>query len=147
MGAYIGENNKARKIKGAYIGVDGVARKIKKAYIGVDGIAYEVGFGPAMVTITITGSGNGVASLAINGERYYESATIEVPVGTIVQCYTSIESSSDRGSAYLSINGVKTYHETCNGIYPEYVVVGNATINLNYAYGKDKYGYIEITEE
>lgn len=100
-----------------------------------------------MATVTITGSGNGVADIVINGEWYNESATIEVPVGTIVQCYTSIESASDGGSAYLSINGVKTYHNTCDGLYPEYVVTGNVTINIGYAYGKDKYGYVEITEQ
>ena len=37
--AYIGIDNKARKVKKMYIGVDGVARKIKKAYIGVGGVA------------------------------------------------------------------------------------------------------------
>ena len=37
--AYIGIDNKARKVKKMYIGVGGVARKIKKAYIGVGGVA------------------------------------------------------------------------------------------------------------
>lgn len=137
----------AYEISGGKALVGGTAYSIDKGKTLVGGTAYEVGFGPPMVTITITGSGNGVADIVINGEWYNESATIEVPVGTIVQCYTSVESASDSGLAYLSINGVKTYHNTCDGMYPEYVVVGNATINCNYAYGKDKYGYIEITEE
>ena len=41
-GAYIGVDNKARKVKKMYVGVDGVARKIKKAYIGVDGVAQQI---------------------------------------------------------------------------------------------------------
>lgn len=38
-GAYVGVNNKARKIKKGYVGVNGKARKIKKVYIGVGGVA------------------------------------------------------------------------------------------------------------
>jgi hypothetical protein len=39
-GAYIGVDDKARKIKGGYIGIDGKARKIKKGYIGdANGVA------------------------------------------------------------------------------------------------------------
>lgn len=38
-GAYIGIDNKARKINGCFIGVDNVARKVKKIYVGVDGVA------------------------------------------------------------------------------------------------------------
>lgn len=37
--AYIGVNNKARKVTDAYVGFNGKARKVKKAYIGVDGVA------------------------------------------------------------------------------------------------------------
>ena len=37
--AYIGVDNKARKISKGYIGVDGVAREISKGYVGVNGVA------------------------------------------------------------------------------------------------------------
>lgn len=37
--AYIGVDNKARKVKKIYIGVNNIARKVKKAYIGIGGVA------------------------------------------------------------------------------------------------------------
>lgn len=37
--AYIGIDDKSRKVKKMYIGVEGVARKVKKGYIGVNGVA------------------------------------------------------------------------------------------------------------
>lgn len=37
--AYVGVDNKAKKIKNIYVGVDDKARKVKKAYIGVNGVA------------------------------------------------------------------------------------------------------------
>lgn len=37
--AYVGIDNKARKVKYIYVGVDGKARKVKKGYIGVGGVA------------------------------------------------------------------------------------------------------------
>lgn len=99
-----------------------------------------------MATLTLTITDTNVSSVYVNGEEVEESMTMEVPVGTIVECYTSVESSSDRNLAYLSINGVKTYHSEGDGFYPDYIVVGDATINCGYEYGSDKYGYIEITE-
>ena len=33
--AYVGVNNKAKKIKNIYVGIDNKARKVKSAYIGV----------------------------------------------------------------------------------------------------------------
>ena len=33
--AYVGVDNKAKKIKNIYVGIDNKARKVKKAYVGV----------------------------------------------------------------------------------------------------------------
>ena len=37
--AYVGVDNKAKKIKNIYVGIDDKARKVKKVYIGVNGVA------------------------------------------------------------------------------------------------------------
>lgn len=37
--AYIGIENKPRKIRQIYIGIDNISHRVKKAYIGVGGIA------------------------------------------------------------------------------------------------------------
>lgn len=39
LGAYIGANGTAQKIKSLYIGVNGIARRVLKGYIGVNGVA------------------------------------------------------------------------------------------------------------
>lgn len=39
--AYVGVEDKARKIKKMYVGSNAVARKIKKGYVGVDGVARQ----------------------------------------------------------------------------------------------------------
>lgn len=100
----------------------------------------------ATVTFIILDTSN--ASVWIDDkDRVGESMTVELPIGTIIQCYTGVESSADRSNAYLSINGVKTYHSENDGFYPAYIVSVNVTIEVGCKYGSDKYGYIEITEQ
>lgn len=164
MGAYIGENNKARKIKGAYIGVDGVARKIKKAYIGVDGIAYEVGFDNGMRKITITcdydGSNNGSVIVSVGDFSYYDSGscyvedwgtwtsptTIEVPIGTPISF--SVERNISKAEVIL--NGTVVFEEYSDyaSWYEEYTVTKNVTIAMTEGYyGQAKKYTLTITEE
>ena len=144
MGAYIGENNKARKIKGAYIGVDGVARKIKKAYIGVDGTAYEVGFvTDPVITIIFDlasyeafGSTNYRCGNVKIGDTTYnanysinngiDQCTLTLPVGTIIGCITRANGTGYAGE--VRINGETVFSGGYN-IY-EYTVTTNATIVL-----------------
>ena len=40
-GAYVGVDDKARKLKSIYVGVDSVARKVKSGYVGVNGVARQ----------------------------------------------------------------------------------------------------------
>lgn len=127
-----------------------VVDELAKAGTYTDTLTFTVSVedaGVEMAILTLQILDTSVSGVYINGEEYTESTTIEVPVGTVVECMTSVESSNDRNNAYLSINGVKSYHSEGDGFYPEYVVVGNATIISGAKYGSDKYGYIEITEQ
>lgn len=144
MGAYIGENNKARKIKGAYIGVDGVARKIKKAYIGVNGVAYEVGFAPAMVILTIaedmrvygtytslhirytTPDGvEGMLETNENGTYKILKGSYEFPIGTTIRIES--EYMDSRIYQYLYLNGMRVA-ESDNYYSYEYTLTTNTVI-------------------
>lgn len=127
-----------------------VVDELAKAGTYTDTLTFTVSVedaGVEMAILTLQILDTSVSGVYINGDEYTESTTIEVPVGTVVECMTSVESSNDRNNAYLSINGVKSYHSEGDGFYPEYVVVGNATIISGAKYGSDKYGYIEITEQ
>ena len=76
------------------ISANGTAVALDAIIVG--GMAYEVGFGPAIVTITITGNMyasavNKMGYVKINGIEYGRTGSettevIEIPVGTVITC-------------------------------------------------------------
>ena len=74
----------------------------------IDGTVYEVGF-VKMVTVTITGSGSNNCSVTIEGTTYTSTTTLEVPAGTIIDCYTwfSYCSGCKSGNGAIYLNGSK----------------------------------------
>lgn len=165
MGAYIGENNKARKIKGAYIGVDGVARKIKKAYIGVNGIAREVGFASDTVILTIATSTNnselvvydtytslhityetpegvwGTLETEENGKYIIPVGDYEFPIGTTIRIES--EYMDSKIYQYLYLNGTKV-EESDNYFSYEHTLTTNTVITETQR--SYQYTQIDITE-
>ena len=116
----------------------------------VGGTAYEVGFGPAMATITLPngavtrfGSGSRERTLSVRGDGITGDPS-EVPVGTFITCMIS---GGDYDSAYIVLNGTTVASgeiSNVKSVYYVYTVTGNATITLTqegYSY------YIRITEQ
>ena len=144
----------AYEVSGGKTLVGGTAYSIKNGKTLVGGTVYEVGFAPDTVTITITGSsGEYYVSVGIDGTTYWSATTIEVPVGTVVECWVN---SDDRYylKASVSVNGeeVASSLEQDVPITYLYTVTCNTTINLNDDYrsnsmAKGYSGTITITEE
>lgn len=122
----------------------------------VGGTAYEVGFGPSTAIVTITGySSEYYVSVSIDGTKYYSATTIEVPIGTVVECSAYTDDPVYLGAA-IYVNGEKVANSSDypykNLVTYSYTVTCNATINLieEYRGSWSPYGYftrIEITEE
>lgn len=102
----------------------------------VGGTAYEVGFAPDTVTITITGSsGEGYGSVSIDGTTYWSATTIEVPIGTVVECYVNSDDVYYLASKVI-VNGamVASTALVFQPVYYSYTVTCNTTINISEIY-------------
>ena len=101
-----------------------------------------------MATVAITVDGNGSkAWLEINGSEYYEEQTLELPVGTVIECTvsTSVMSMGGDRTSYIILNGEEVYAGT--GTTYMYTVTRNCTIRLeDHQSSGDSWGYIYITE-
>ena len=144
----------AYEISGGKTLIGGTAYSIKNGKTLVGGTVYEVGFGPAMVTIKITGgSGEYNATVTIDGTTYVSETTIEVPIGTVIECYVNSTSVGAKTS-YVLVNGervAETYYDK-NPLTYLYTVTCNATIDIQDTYFSNSldsgyYGVITITEE
>lgn len=146
----------AYEIDGGKAMVDGTVYEIDKGTTIVDGTAYEVGFGPSTAIVTITGySGEYYVGVSIDGTEYHSATTIEVPIGTVVECSAYTDDPVYLGAA-IYVNGEKVANSSDyphkNPVTYSYTVTCNATINLieEYRGSFSPYGYrtrIEITEE
>ena len=115
------------------ISANGVAVELSAVIVG--GTAYEVGFGPAMVMVTITVDGDGTyAFLDIGGSEYYEEQTVELPVGTVILCCLY-----GNGEVYLNDN----LYASGSGEW-EYTATKNCAIHLT---DYSSAGRIDITEQ
>ena len=144
----------AYEIKGGKTLVDGTAYSIKSGKTLVDGTAYEVGFAkPVMVTLEGYGSIS-LCYVVINGIQYsYGPTTIEVPSGTIIECYVATESYY-APNAWIEVNGVRVAEsdsQSFSAIY-SHTVTCNIKVHMTEdrtetGYGKFCHGHITITEE
>ena len=126
------------EIGGGKAMVGGAVYDIEKGKTMVSGTVWEIAFAGGTAIVTITGSGYTLATLKINGTTYRQAATLELPVGTVIEC--NIKGTS----TFLELNGsvVATASGNTTTTY-EYIVKGNVTIALNGGTGP----YIKITEE
>jgi hypothetical protein len=148
--------NTTGKVKGDVNDIkDANGNEVPLDAVIVGGTAYEVGFAPPMATITITGySAENYVSVSIDGTKYYSATTIEVPIGTVVECSAYTDDVVYLG-ATIYVNGEKVASSLESYKNPEtylYTVTCNVTINLieEYQGSWSPYGYltrIEITEE
>ena len=138
------------KVKGLADDVKGAIKQIADA---AGNVLWKSG--PSTAIVTITGySGEYYVSVSIDGTKYYSATTIEVPIGTVVECSAYTDDAVYLGAA-IYVNGEKvvssinTYESTVTYLY---TVACNVTINLieEYRGSWSPYGYftrIEITEE
>lgn len=153
--------------------IDGTvyAKNYGKTLVG--GTVYEVGFAKPMALVKIDtyySSENSFWYVTIDGVNHSVSGVFEVPIGTQIYCYTSIDDYDDDGypvnlSAYgISINGTyikaETYNYTVNsdvvitaksGRYGESMVIteipeGYALVNITYAPGQTQYANLRYNE-
>ena len=126
------------EIGGGKAMVGGAVYDIEKGKTMVSGTVWEIAFAGGTAIVTITGSGYTLATLKINGTTYRQAATLELPVGTVIEC--NIKGTS----TFLELNGsvVATASGNTTTTY-EYIVKGNVAIALNGGIGP----YIKITEE
>jgi len=96
-------------------------------------------FAPPMATITITGSGSiSHCNITIDGTKYYNATTVEVPIGTVIICnvYYRKCSCGEEGGSGIYLNNQKaspTYiGSSAYSTFYDYTVTGNATIRLSY---------------
>lgn len=128
----------AYEISGGRVMSGGTAYGIAGGKTMVSGTVWEIAFAGGTAIVTITGSGYTLATLKINGTTYRQAATLELPVGTVIEC--NIKGTS----TFLELNGsvVATASGNTTTTY-EYIVKGNVAIALNGGVGP----YIKITEE
>lgn len=131
-------NGNAYSISGGKAMVGGTVYDISGGKTMVGGTVREIAFAGGTAIVTITGSGYTLATLKINGTTYRQAATLELPVGTVIEC--NIKGTS----TFLELNGsvVATASGNTTTTY-EYIVKGNVAIALNGGVGP----YIKITEE
>lgn len=104
----------------------------------VGGTVYEVGFVENAV-ITITGSGSiNQCYIAIDGTKYYNATTVEVPIGTVIICNVYYRKCycGEEGGSGIYLNNQKaspTYiGSSAYSTFYDYTVTGNATIRLSH---------------
>ena len=146
-------NGTVYEVGGGKTLIDGVAYSIDKGKTLVGGTAYEVGFAPPVATVTITGTGlirvmGKICAVTVDGVDYTSATQLVVPVGTVVSCTVSTQSTYQLNKGWVKINGVTVL--TASGLNEtyNYTVSGNVTINMSTERNSDKdaNGYIEITE-
>lgn len=123
----------AYEISGGKTLVNGTAYSIKNGKTLVDGTAYEVGFRPAVATITITGSGGEYAYATIGGVSYKTATTIEVPFGTSIDLtFNKYSDSPDPAflTIYRSDGTVREFENYGTQRTVVYTVIGDCTIKL-----------------
>lgn len=110
----------------------------------------------ATVTFASTGSsaGNGNATATINGVTYgpySRGQTIEVPIGTNVDCYASVgnySGSYNGGKIYVNGTVVADGQSAQASQSYTYAITGDTTIELNSIQsGMMQYGEVKITEQ
>lgn len=69
------------------------------------------------------------------------NCTIEVPIGTTIEC--TVSRSKENADSSISLNGTKVMTE---GTYV-YTVTGNVAVDVSDRYSMGEYGVITITEE
>lgn len=126
------------EIGGGKAMVGGAVYDIEKGKTMVSGTVWEIAFAGGTAIVTITGNGYTLATLKINGTTYRQAATLELPVGTVIEC--NIKGTN----TFLELNGsvIATASGNTTTTY-EYIVKGNVAIALNGGTGP----YIKITEE
>lgn len=137
----------AYEISGGKTLVGGTAYEIKNGKTLVGGTAYNIDLA-RMCTINIVKTSlerPHIAKVTINGQVYDggAQATLELPIGTVVECYVTDQSTYTRSRVTLNDKTVFSEKGTYN-----YIVTKNASIKMN-GYGVNEgslYGRITITE-
>ena len=149
-------NGTVYEVGGGKTLIDGVAYSIDKGKTLVGGTAYEVGFGPSEATVTMTTSDWNTnpaityGYISIDGVRYAQGTTLEVPIGTEIYCYVSYSPRKDEPASFIKLNGttVATGIQISAGQgYAEYyyTVTGDVKIDIRSFDGMDA-NRIIITE-
>lgn len=156
-------NGTVYEIDGGKTLIDGVAYSIDKGKTLVGGTAYEVGFAQPVATITlpmIYWVKSSLAYLMIDGVKYtnstYATQTLEVPIGTIVECWVYTESRYE--SARVNLYDENTYMtsrlftQSTRDVWGTYYYTVTTNISIDTSYDEDnekgdRYGIITITEE
>lgn len=130
----------------------------------VGGTVYEVGFGPAMCTVTVTHDAYDAqyfwtsCSTVVDGQTIWlGEGTYEFPIGTVIHCEGGVsfsQSSSASMKIYLNEQAVAetSYYSDRNRCSYEYTLNGNITLDprtdKTFTYDDyNKFGAIYITEE
>ena len=103
--------------------------------------------------VTITSDCNGIMGDTAHIKMVYDTGTfeayaydmpnctIEVPIGTTIEC--TVSRNKGNADSSISVNGTKVLTE---GTYI-YTVTGNVTVDVSDRYSMGEYGVITITEE
>lgn len=105
----------AYEIKGGRTLVDGAAYDIKKGRTLVDGTAYDIGFGCTVTLSSSTIDGAHKAYVSINGGTEFptdtggsdQSMIMEVPEGSVCECFFRPLDSNAEAPAAVYLNGVR----------------------------------------
>ena len=76
----------AYAVKGGRDLIAGTGYAKKPGKTRIDGTAYKIGFGRSCIIEITAASGNGSATVTINGITYRAAATLEVESGTEIEC-------------------------------------------------------------
>ena len=131
--------------------VNGTAYEISGGKTLVGGTAYEVGFGLPKAKVTfILPEGSAHSYIAIDGTEYKSSpneTTIEVPIGTVVECF--VYSTGIGYPSKVFVNGELVFSEDVSKTWLTYEYTVNGDVYIMCSYSSESYrtyGTIKITE-
>ena len=140
----------AREIESGSVMVDGTVYEIEQGYTLVNGTVHVIEISLPITTVTITGRGNGTyAYVTIDGTKYTQATTLEVPRGTSIRINTMTDQFNVIDSS-ITFNGNVVAVSSNNNETLSYEFAAstdNVNIALTYTNYKKEYytGYATIT--